>query len=174
VRRLRACVRHGRLPWETVGTYDFDNDKWELYRIDGDFSEANDMAAREAQRLRELQDLFWVEAAKNQMLPLDDRLIERADPSLRPSLIAGRSDFTYYPGAIRIPESSPPYVKNRSHSITAHIDVPKTGGDGVVVAAGGVAGYAPSSIWTTCFVTAVRPRRIPDGDDTPPPHRRAA
>jgi arylsulfatase len=47
-----ACVRHGRLPWENVGTYDFDKDKWELYRIDGDFSEANDLAAREPQRLR--------------------------------------------------------------------------------------------------------------------------
>ena len=138
-----ACVRHGRLPWENVGSYDFDKDKWELYRIDGDFSEANDMAAREPQRLRDMQDLFWVEAAKYQVLPLDDRFIERADPSLRPSLIAGRSDFTYYPGATRIPESSAANVKNRSHSITALIDVPQSGGDGVLVAAGGtVGGYA--------------------------------
>jgi arylsulfatase A-like enzyme len=138
-----ACTRHGRLPWENAGTYDFDKDKWELYRIDGDFSEANDMAAQEPQRLRDMQDLFWIEAAKYQVLPLDDRFIERADPSLRPSLIAGRTDFTYFPGATRIPESSSPYVKNRSHSITAHVDVPQTGGDGVLVAAGGfVAGYA--------------------------------
>jgi arylsulfatase A-like enzyme len=135
-----ACVRHGRLPWENAGTYDFDKDKWELYRIDGDFSEANDMAAQEPQRLRDLQDQFWVEAAKYQVLPLDDRFIERADPNLRPSLIAGRTDFIYFPGAIRIPESSSAYVKNRSHSITAHIDVPKTAGDGVLVAAGGVVG----------------------------------
>jgi arylsulfatase len=138
-----ACVRHGRLPWENAGTYDFANDKWELYRIDGDFSEANDLAAREPQRLRELQDLFWVEAAKYQVLPLDDRFIERADPSLRPSLIAGRTDFIYYPGATRIPESSSPNVKNRSHQIIAHVDVPESGGDGVLVAAGGiVAGYS--------------------------------
>src|SRR5262249_41977353 len=138
-----ACVRHGRLPWENAGSYDFDKDKWELYRIDGDFSEANDMAAREPQRLRDLQDQFWVEAARYQVIPLDDRFIERADPSLRPSLIAGRTDFTYYPGATRIPESSSPYVKNRSHSITAYIEVPQTGGDGVLVAAGGtVGGYA--------------------------------
>jgi hypothetical protein len=61
-----------------------------------------------------MQDLFWIEAAKYQVLPLDDRFIERADPSLRPSLIAGRTDFTYFPGATRIPESSSPYVKNRS------------------------------------------------------------
>src|SRR5262249_5096306 len=138
-----ACTRHGRLPWENAGTYDFDKDKWELYRIDSDFSEANDMAAQLPQRLRDMQDLFWIEAAKYQELPLDDRFIERSDPSLRSSLIAGRTDFTYFPGATRIPESSSPYVKNRSHSITAHVEVPQTGGDGVLVAAGGfVAGYA--------------------------------
>jgi arylsulfatase A-like enzyme len=138
-----ACTRHGRLPWENAGTYDFDKDKWELYRIDGDFSEANDLAAQEPQRLRDMQDLFWIEAAKHQVLPLDDRFIERANPSLRPSLIAGRTDFTYFSGATRIPESSSPYVKSRSHSITAYVDVPQTGGDGVLVAAGGVvAGYA--------------------------------
>jgi arylsulfatase A-like enzyme len=135
-----ACARHGRLPWENAGTYDFNKDKWELYRIDSDFSEANDLAAREPQRLRDMQDQFWVEAAKYNVLPLDDRFIERADPSLRPSLIAGRTDFTYYPGAIRIPESSSANVKNRSHSIAAYIDIPQNGGDGVLVAAGGVVG----------------------------------
>ena len=98
------------------------------------------MAAQEPQRLRDLQDLFWVEAAKYNVLPLDDRFIERADPALRPSLIAGRTDFIYYPGAIRIPESSSPSVKNRSHTITAHVDVPQSGGNGVLVAAGGVVG----------------------------------
>ncbi|KRQ09023.1 arylsulfatase A-like enzyme [Bradyrhizobium sp. USDA 4518] len=138
-----ACVRHGRLPWQNIGSYDFANDKWELYRIESDFSEANDLAAQEPKRLRDMQDLFWVEAAKYDVLPLDDRFIERADPSLRPSLIAGRTDFTYYPGATRIPESSSPNVKNRSHSIAAYIDVPQAGGDGVLIAAGGtVAGYA--------------------------------
>jgi hypothetical protein len=82
----------------------------------------------------------WIDRFKGQFD--DDRFIERADPSLRPSLIAGRTDFTYFPGATRIPESSSPYVKNRSHSITAYVDVPPSGGDGVLVAAGGfVAGY---------------------------------
>jgi arylsulfatase A-like enzyme len=137
-----ACVRHGGLPFNNTGTYDFDKDTWELYRIDSDFSEANNMAAQEPQRLRNLQDLFWIEAAKYQVLPLDDRYRDRSDPSLRPSLIAGKVDFTYYPGAIRIPESSSPNVKNRSHRIVAHIEVPQAGGDGVLMAAGGfVAGY---------------------------------
>jgi len=90
-----AAARHGRLPWENIGSYDFDKDTWELYHGAGDFSEANEVAAQEAQRLRDLQDLFWVEAAKSNVLPLDDRFIERADPSLRPSLSEGRTDFTY-------------------------------------------------------------------------------
>ena len=138
-----AASRHGRLPWESSGSYDFDKDKWELYHIDGDFSEGKDVAAQNPEKLRELQDLFWAEAGRYNVLPLDDRFIERADPALRPSLIAGRTDFTYYPGAIRIPESSSASVKNRSHTITAHIEVPQNGGDGVLVAAGGiVAGYA--------------------------------
>jgi arylsulfatase len=93
--------------------------------------------------LKELQDLFWIEAAKYNVLPLDDRFIERADPSMRPSLIEGRTKFTYFPGVRRVPESSSPNVKNKSHTITAEVEIPREGTDGVLVAAGGnVAGYA--------------------------------
>ena len=138
-----AVCRHGRLPWENAGSYNFDEDAWELYDIEHDFSEANDLAAQNPNRLKELQNLFLVEAKKNGVLPLDDRFIERADPSLRPSLIEGKSSFTYYSGATRIPESSSANVKNRSHTIVATVDMPKQGGDGVIVAAGGiVGGYA--------------------------------
>jgi arylsulfatase A-like enzyme len=135
-----AVCRHGRLPWVTQGSYDFADDKWELYNIADDFSEANDLAAKNPDKLRELQDMFWAEAAKYNVLPLDDRFVERADPSLRPSLIAGQTHFTYFKGAERIPESSSPNIKNKSHVITAYVDRP---GDGVLVAAGGtVGGYA--------------------------------
>ena len=138
-----AVARHGRLPWENAGTYDFDKDAWELYDVEHDFSEANDLAAQNPQKLKELQDLFWVEAKKYDVLPLDDRFAERADPSLRPSLIEGRTKFTYFAGASRIPESSAANTKNKSHTITANIEMPSQGGDGVLVAAGGiVAGYA--------------------------------
>jgi hypothetical protein len=132
-----AVCRHGRLPWVTQGSADFADDKWELYNIDEDFSEGNDLAAKNPEKLRELQDLFWAEAAKYNVLPLDDRFIERADPSLRPSLIAGRTHFTYFSGASRIPESSSANIKNKSHIITAYLDQP---GDGVLVAAGGTVG----------------------------------
>jgi arylsulfatase len=139
-----AACRHGRLPWITIGSAPWDKDVWELYDIEHDFSESNNLAAREPQRLKQLQDLFWKEATKYQVLPLDDRFIERADPSLRPSLIAGRANFVYYAGAYRIPESSSPNVKDKSHTITATIEVPKDGNaDGALVAAGGtVGGYA--------------------------------
>ncbi len=137
-----ATARHGRLPWENVGSTDFDKDEWQLYNLDVDFSEASDLAAKNPDRLRALQDLFWVEAAKYNVLPLDDRFIERADPAMRPSLIAGRTKFTYFPGARRIPESSSPNVKNKSHTITVDVEIPDGGADGVLVAAGGrVAGY---------------------------------
>jgi arylsulfatase A-like enzyme len=135
-----AACRHGRLPWEGSGTFDFDNDKWELYKVDEDFSEYNDVAAKNPKKLRELQEIFWIEAMKYNVPPLDDRFIERADPSLRPSLIEGRTEFTYYPGAVRIPESSSPNVKNKSHTIIAEVEIPEEGADGVLVAAGGVVG----------------------------------
>src|SRR5262249_21576478 len=138
-----AACRHGRLPWQNLGSSDFDKDEWQLYNLNDDFSEAEDLSAKEPKKLKELQDLFWIEATKYNVLPLDDRFIERADPSMRPSLIAGRTKFTYFPGVRRVPQSSSPNVKNKSHTITVDVDVPKGGADGVLVAAGGnVGGYA--------------------------------
>jgi arylsulfatase len=121
-------------------TGEFEQDKWELYNLADDFSEANDLSAKYPQKLKKLQDDFWVEAKKYDVLPLDDRFAERGDSRLRPSLIAGRTQFTYYPGATRIPEPSAANTKNASHTITASIEVPMEGGDGVLVAEGGAAG----------------------------------
>jgi len=135
-----ATARHGRLPWVTVGsTGDFDHDAWELYNLADDFSEANDVSANYPDKLKKLQNDFWAEAKKYNVLPLDDRFSERGDPRLRPSLIAGRSDFTYYPGT-RIPEPSAANTKNTSHTITATVEVPQGGADGVLVAEGGAGG----------------------------------
>jgi arylsulfatase A-like enzyme len=137
-----AATRHGRLPWVLAGMAPFDHDQWELYNLEDDFSEANDLSASHPETLRALQDLFWVEAAKHNVLPLDDRTVERMDPRQRPSLIAGRMKFTYFPGVERVPESSSPNVKNRSHTITAEVTIPEGGASGVLVAAGGnVGGY---------------------------------
>lgn len=139
-----AVARHGRLPWQTLGgsTGDFDHDKWELYKLDEDYSQANDLAAKYPDKLKELQDAFLVEAKKYNVFPLDDRFAERGDPRLRPSLIEGRTHFVYYPGA-EIPEPSAVDTKNKSHSITATIEVSKHSGDGVLIAEGGsTAGFA--------------------------------
>jgi arylsulfatase len=109
-----AACRHGRLPWQNAGSADFADDVWELYNVEEDFSEYTDLAAKEPAKLRELIDLFYAEAGKYDVLPLDDRFVERADPRMRPSLIGDRTDFTYYAGAFRIAESCAPNVKNRS------------------------------------------------------------
>jgi arylsulfatase A-like enzyme len=137
-----ATARHGRLPWVMAGgsTGDFDQDTWELYRLADDFSEANDLSAKFPQKLKKLQNDFWIEAKKYNVLPLDDRFAERGDPRLRPSLIAGRTDFAYFPGAAFIPEPSAVDTKNTSFTINATVDVPQGGADGVLVAEGGSAG----------------------------------
>jgi arylsulfatase len=68
-----AGCRHGKLPWTTAGTAPFDDDAWELYDIEKDFTQANDLAKTDPKRLRAMQDLFVAEAAKHNVLPLDDR-----------------------------------------------------------------------------------------------------
>jgi arylsulfatase len=135
---VAACF-HGRLPWKG-GTVDFDDDTWALYNIEDDFSEYADLSAKEPLKLKQLQDLFMAEAGKYNVLPLDDRAAERLDPRLRPSLIEGRTAFTYFAGTSRVTESCAPNIKNRSHTITAHVDIPADGGDGVLVAEGGIVG----------------------------------
>ena len=134
-----AAARHGRLPWERVSKTDFDQDRWELYNITDDFSEANDLANQNPAKLKQLQKLFLAEAQTYQVLPLDDRLLSRFDVSGRPSVAAGRTHFTYYPGAVGIPEGSAPDLKNKSFRITAAVDVPNDSDDteGVLIAQGG-------------------------------------
>ncbi|MEI6633040.1 MAG: arylsulfatase [Chlamydiota bacterium] len=139
-----ASTFHGKLPWLETGAKDFDKDVWELYNLEEDYSQADDLSAKYPQKLRELQDLFWAEAAKYDVLPLDDRgVAARLAPGERPDPLAGRTRFTFYPGAVRIPEWMAPNMKNTSHRISVDLTVPKGGADGVLVAQGGVsAGWA--------------------------------
>jgi arylsulfatase len=124
-------------PWAVGKTIGVDDYKWELYDLSKDFSQANDLAASEPKKLRELQELFWIEAAKYNVLPLDNSKIERLDGANRPSLTRGRSLFTYYPGMSRIPAGSAPDIKNKSFKIAAEAVVPEGGADGVLVTQGG-------------------------------------
>jgi len=135
-----AGCQHGRLPWVTAGSASFDDDKWELYNIEEDFSQANDLASKEPRKLRDLQDRFMAEAAKYEVLPLDDRFAERADPSLKPSHLRGKTSFVYPSGTVRVPERSSPYTKNLHHTIAAEVEIPEHGAEGVVVCCGGLGG----------------------------------
>jgi len=136
-----AASFHGA-PWILTGSVGFKDNQWELYNIEEDFSEAVDLAAREPDKLRELQGIFNEEAAKYQVFPLDDRFAERAVATGRPSLTAGRDTFTYAAGTTRIPEGSAPPIYQRSHSITAKF-TNADGDEGVLVACGGSsAGYS--------------------------------
>jgi arylsulfatase len=127
-----------RLPWVTVGQEPNPDDfKWELYNINEDFSQANDLAAKNPEKLKELQAAFDVEAKKYNVYPLDSSFASRADPAIRPSLTRGRSEFTYYPGMVRIPEGSAPDFKNKSWTIAAEVTIPDSGANGVLATTGG-------------------------------------
>lgn len=132
-----ASCRHGRLPWVTKGTADFADDKWELYNVEADFSQSEDLAAIYPEKLRDLQDLFLVEAGRHHVLPLDDRFAERMDSTLRPSFFAGRKDITLFPRMGRLPEGSAPKTANVNHTIDVIAEIPEDGAEGVLVCLGG-------------------------------------
>lgn len=134
-----AASFHG-VPWELTGSVGFEGNAWTLYNIDEDFSQAHDLAAQNPEKLAELQQLFDEEAAKYEVFPLDDRFAERATNPERPSFTQGRKSFSYAPGTVRIPEGNAPQIYQRSHRITADIDVPEGGADGVIIATGGSSG----------------------------------
>src|SRR5262245_2519378 len=140
-----ACARHGRLPWVNAASTPFDVDQWELYQIDKDFSQADNLAAANPGKLRELQDMFMAEAAKYNVLPLDDRFSERLDVTLRPSFFTGRNSVTFYPGMVRLPEGSAPKTTSCTHSITVTAEIPKDGAEGVLACVGG-----DTSGWSLC------------------------
>ena len=132
-----AVTRHG-VPW--LGAYKraFDDDVWELYDTNTDWSQAHDLAAEQPKKLAELQRLFIIEAGKYSALPLDDRTFERFNPDLagRPQLIKGNSQVLFG-GMGRLSEGSIVSIKNKSYAITADVDVPQAGAEGVIVAQGG-------------------------------------
>ncbi len=127
-----------RLPWQTLGKApDPDDFPWELYNVAKDFSQSKNLAKENPKKLRDLQDRFLMEAVKYNVLPLDSSFGERADPTIRPNLLRGQSDFTYYPGMIRIPEANSADVKNKSFRIIAEVEIPEGGAEGVLATQGG-------------------------------------
>jgi arylsulfatase A-like enzyme len=135
-----ASARHG-VPWVLIGKKgDFESDKWELYNLASDFSQAIDVSDQHPDKLAELQVLFEAEATKYEVFPLDDRFAERGQVADRPSVSKGRKIFTLYPGTVRVPEGSAPNLKMKSHRITAEFEVPESGCEGVIVCCGGGSG----------------------------------
>ncbi len=137
-----AATTPGVAPWDSAAevqgrlppVLDY---QWELYNVNEDFSEANNLADKEPAKLQQMQDLFWSEAAKYNVLPIENSRISRFDVSQRPSLTAGRNEFTYYPGLVRIPEGAAPDLKNRSYQIKADVVIPKSGAEGMLLTHGG-------------------------------------
>ena len=139
-----ACTTPPAAPWlmgtgampEVVNGY-----KWELYNISEDFSQANDLAATNPDKLHEMQELFLLEAARYNVFPLDNSILERL-MTPRPSATAGRKEFTYSGVISGLPTGDAPNIVNKSYTITAEIEVPADGGDGMLVTTGGkFAGY---------------------------------
>lgn len=111
--------------------------QWELYNIADDFSQSNDLAASNPEKLREMQLLFYGEARKYNVLPIDNSKASRFDVSLRPSLTEGRDTFTYYDGMKRIPEGTAPDFKNKSHAISVNVEIGEGSNEGMLVTQGG-------------------------------------
>ncbi|HEX7268022.1 MAG TPA: arylsulfatase [Streptosporangiaceae bacterium] len=134
-----AVTRHST-PWAFGELPAFDDDVWELYGP-GDWTQAHDLAAEQPGKLRELQRLFLIEAVRYNVLPLDDRRIERFNAELagRPQLIRGKSQLLFG-GMGRLTENSVVVLKNKSHAVSAQIVVPEGGANGVIVAQGGAFG----------------------------------
>ncbi|MBE9549724.1 MAG: arylsulfatase [Proteobacteria bacterium] len=128
-----------RAPWEAVNMPPLETDTWDLYNVNEDFSLANNLAKKYPEKLVELEALFMSEAEKYHALPIDDRVIARMNPAIagRPDLLGDRTSLTLYDGMDGMLENTFMNVKNRSKTITAKLEIPKGGANGVILAQGG-------------------------------------
>ena len=128
-----------RAPWEKLPRQKLLDDKWELYDTTKDFSLTNNLAAANPAKLKELQDIFMKDASKYRVLPIDDRLMERmiASSAGRPDLMGERTSLTLSEGMDSMSENVFLNLKNRSCSITAELEIPEGGANGVVIAQAG-------------------------------------
>jgi arylsulfatase len=134
-----ACTTPATLPWalstatppDVITGY-----KWELYNVAADPTQSNDLAAKMPDKLKEMQSLFYQEAAKHNVLPLDNTTLTRWN-SPKPNLTGGRTVFTYSGGLTGIPNSGAPSILNKSYTITAEVTIPEDGAEGMIVTDGG-------------------------------------
>lgn len=125
-------------PWkfgDNITAKDLTRDNWMLFNIDADFSESEDLAKKNPEKLEEMKQLWWAMASKYKVLPLDGRGVERVTTP-RPEMSAPRSKYVYFPGTGEVEASNAVDIRSRSFTITAEIDVPKGGAEGVLIAHG--------------------------------------
>jgi len=129
-----ACTRHS-IPWLLAATPPLEDDVWELYNVDADFSQANDLAATNPEKLKDLQELFRQEAIKNHVFPIDDRRAERFDAEIagRPDLIGERTSLTLYEGMTGITENAFLNLKNKNYTITSEVELKDGNTNGVII-----------------------------------------
>ena len=134
-----AVAKH-KDPW-LASSHGLDDDVWELYNVEDDWTQSNDLAAKEPEKLAQLQRLFLIQAARFNVLPIDIRSAERFNEEIagRPALVSGTSQ-TLYTGMKRLSENSVINVKNKSFTVTAKVTVPEGEATGVIIAQGGAYG----------------------------------
>lgn len=136
-----AATRHS-IPWLMAPLPPLKDDVWELYNVDEDFSQANNLAAKHPAKLKELQAVFEREGMRNHVFPIDDRRVERFNPAIagRPDLMGGRKTLTVYPGMKGMTENAFINVKSVAHTITAEVEVPDDKTSGVILSQAGYFG----------------------------------
>jgi arylsulfatase A-like enzyme len=161
-----ASTKVIRPPWEVLGPVDqdpFNNVTWELYDLRKDWTQFEDVASKYPDKVKEMKELFTKEARKYQVLPLDATVATRLVQP-RPNITAGRSVFTYTTPVTGIPQGDSPFLLNSSYTITADIEVPAGGAEGIILTSGGrFAGYGfyllkgkPVFLWNLVDLKRVR------------------
>ena len=127
-----------KTPWEQAPRHPLQEDVWQLFNVDEDFSQANDLAATNPDKLKELQALFLTEAAKYNVLPIDDRFVERINPEIagRPDLMGKRTSMTFHRG-MNVAEMAGINTKNKNYTITADVDLTDANTNGVIISQAG-------------------------------------
>jgi arylsulfatase len=134
-----AATTPATLPWELSSAPPPDvitGYKWELYNVREDPTESNDLAAKMPEKLKQMQSIFYLEAKKHDVLPLDNTTLTRWN-SPRPSLTAGRTLFTYSGRLTGVPNSGAPSILDKSYTITAEVEIPEGGAEGMILTDGG-------------------------------------
>ncbi|HDS1733456.1 arylsulfatase [Pseudomonas sp. BP8] len=135
-----ASTTPAKLPWDPPTPISPQDYQWELYDLNKDFSQSHDLAAREPEKLRQMQALFVEQAKRYNVLPLDNRTGPRAAPQNRPNLLNGRSEFTFWRSDERYGATAWPSVMNRSWSLDVQVEPDKDSPDGMIVGDGGLTG----------------------------------